>query len=157
MRGKSWFKDDDQYLDELVGQAFEVLWQCLKDRKFKTQGAGSFLRWLLGICQLECYKQDGNRANLPKTTSTLFPASFANIPVRAKQEAEPEDEVLRNEQINEQLKEVLSKLTPREQELMQMVADKVPYKDILKKFSEYKSVESLKDKIYRIRQRFNPE
>ena len=41
MRGKSWFKDDDQYLDELVGQAFEVLWQCLKDRKFKTQGAGN--------------------------------------------------------------------------------------------------------------------
>jgi len=157
MRGKSWFKDDDQYIDELVGQDFEVLWQCLKDRKFKSQGEGSFRRWLFGICQLECYKQDSNRANLPKTTSTFFPASFANIPVPAKKEQEPEDETLKEEQINAQLKEVLSKLTPREQELMQMVADGVKYKGILKEFPEYKSVDSLKDKIYRIRQRFNQE
>ena len=155
MRGKSWFKDDDQYIDELVGQAFDVTWQCLKDRKFKSQGQGSFRRWLFGLCQLECYKQDGNRANLPKTTSTLFPASFADIPVRAKKETDPDDESMRSEQINEQLKEVLSKLTPEEQELMRMVADKIKYKDIINhRFFIGHSVVSIKHKIYNIRQRF---
>jgi len=154
---KSWFKNDDQYIDELVEQSFVVLWQCLKANKFESKGDGSFRKWLFSICHLECFKQDSNRANLPKTTSTLFPASFVDIPVPARKQAEPEDESLHNEQINEQLKEVLSKLTPKEQRLMQMVADRVKYEDILKdpEFREYKSVDSIKKKIYRIRKRFN--
>lgn len=154
LKGKSWFRDDDQYIDELVGQVFEVLWQCLKANKFESQGEGSFRKWLLGLCQLECYKQDGKRAKLPKTTSVLFPTSFANIPLPAKKETEPVDEELHKEQVNKRLKEALSKLTPEEQELMQLVADGVRYGDILKKFPEYKSIDSIKKKIYRIRQRF---
>lgn len=156
---KSWFRDDDQYIDELVGQDFEVLWQCLKANKFESKGQGSFHKWLIGICQLECYKQDGNRANLPKTTSTFFPASFADIPLPAKKETDPDDESLRNEQINEQLKEVLSKLTPEEQRLMQLVAEGLKPVDILKnpEFSGYKTLDSIRKKIYRIRQRFNLE
>jgi len=152
---KSWYRDDDQYIDELVEQAFEVAWQCLKDRKFKSQGDGSFLKWLLGICQLECYMQDIGRSKLPKTTSTLFPASYANIPLPVKKEVSPEDELLKEEEIHNQLKEALSKLTPEEQKLMQMVADKVPYKDILKEpeFSNY-TLDYIRRKIYTIRQRF---
>ncbi len=154
--GKSWFKDDDQYIDELVEQVFVVAWQCLKSGKFESQGEGSFRKWLLGLCQLECYKQDSARAKLPKTTSTLFPSSFANIPLPAKKELEPENETIHNEQVNNQLKEALFQLTPEEQKLMQLVADNVKYKDILKKpeFSKY-TLDYLRRKIYTIRQRFN--
>ncbi len=153
--GKSWFKHDDQYIDELVEQVFVVAWQCLKANKFEPRGEGSFRRWLFSVAHLECFKQDSGRANLPKTTSTLFPASFANIPIPTKKEVLPEDEALRNEQINNQLNNALSKLTPKEQRLMQMVADGVKYEDILKKHPEYKSIDNIKKTIYRIRKRFN--
>ncbi len=153
--GKSWFKHDDQYIDELVEQVFVVAWQCLKANKFEPRGEGSFRRWLFSVAHLECFKQDSGRANLPKTTSTMFPASFANIPIPAKKEVSPEDESLKEEQIKEQLKEALEKLTPEEQKLMQMVADGVKYEDILKKHPEYKSIDNIKKKIYRIRKRFN--
>lgn len=154
LHGKSWFKNDDQYIDELVEQAFVVLWQCLKANKFESKGEGSFRKWLFSICHLECFKQDSNRAKLPKTTSTLFPASFGDIPVPAQKQSEPEDESLHNEQINEQLKKILSKLTPKEQKLMQMVADNVKYKDILNEpeFSDY-TLDYLRRKIYTIRKK----
>ncbi|MDI6788408.1 MAG: hypothetical protein QME51_08565, partial [Planctomycetota bacterium] len=148
--------NDDQYIDELVHQVFVVVWQCLKDRKFEQRGEGSFRKWLYGVSRLECYTQDINRSKEPMTTSTLFPLSFADIPVRSKPEDKQEDDA---ERVQERLKAALSKLTPEEQGLMQMVAEGIKYKDILKDsmFAKYKSVDSLKDKIYRIRKRFNPD
>ena len=154
--GKSWFRKDDQYIDELMEQVFVVIWQCLKANKFESKGAGSFRKWLFSVCQLECYKQDSKRAKLPMVTSALFPASFSNIPVSAKTQPEPEKDLLRQAEINAKFKEVQAKLTPKEQYLMQLVGDRVKYKDIIKKpeFSNY-SVAGIKQKIYNIRKRFN--
>lgn len=156
--GKSWFRKDDQYIDELVEQAFVVVWQCLKsNKKFESRGDGSFRKWLFSVCQLECYKQDSKRAKLPMVTSALFPASFSNIPVSARAQPTPSDELLREAEINAKLKEVLSKLTKEEQDLMQLVAEEMEYAKIilLPEFRHYKTVDTLKNKVYRIRQRFN--
>ena len=170
--GKSWFKKDPQYIDDLVEQAFIVVWQCLKAGKFKLQGVasgeprpdlspeqvgreGSFRNWLFGLCQLECYKQDSKRAKWPIVTSAIFPASFSDIPVKARTQPNTEDELLRQAEINAKFNKVVSKLEKNEPYLMQLVGEGMKYKDIIKKpeFSNY-SVAGIKQKIYNIRKRF---
>jgi len=153
---KSWFRKDEQYIDELVEQAFVAVWKCLKANKFESKGDGSFRRWLFSVCQLECYYQDVKRSKLPMVTSAIFPASFSDIPVRARTKPDPEEDLLKQAKINTLLNEVLSKLKKNEPYLMQLVGDGVKYKDIIKKpeFSNY-SVAGIKQKIYNIRKRFN--
>jgi len=153
--GKSWFKKDPQYIDDLVEQAFITAWQCLKINKFQDKGTGSFRNWLFGLCQLECYKQDSKRAKWPIVTSAIFPASFSDIPVKARTQPNTEDELLRQAEINAKFNKVVSKLEKNEPYLMQLVGEGMKYKDIIKKpeFSNY-SVAGIKQKIYNIRKRF---
>ena len=146
--------NNDNYIDELVYAVFRVLWQCLKEKGFNDQTPGSFRKWLHTIAYLECANQDRKRSGEPMTTSAMFPASFVDIPIGTMDE--PIDDEPEKESTADKLKRVMAKLSPDEQKLMRLVAERVPYKKILEEpeFCKY-SLAYLKLKIYNIHKRFS--
>lgn len=143
---------DDSFIDDVRQIVLVKVFTLLKQGKFESRGPGSFKAFLYETARRITFDQNEKRFRLVKPVTEVFTTEELAQPDELRfYEPETTDYDL----INDRLKKVLSKLTPEEQELMQLVAQKTKYKDIIKmkKFSKYKSVDSLKDKIYNIRKR----
>ncbi|MFH1230837.1 MAG: hypothetical protein V1709_05005 [Planctomycetota bacterium] len=157
--GKSFFHKDEDYLSDIRQQIFMVVCQGIRDGKFQSRGAGSFRAWLWTIAELECLNADKKRRRSIVPVSQAFPDSEKPF---------PEDEVLfkiaSNDSDIEYARIKLARafkdknITPEEIKLLQLSV-RMKYKDIIKRkeFSKYKSVDSLKDKIYNIKKKIKGE
>lgn len=149
---KSFFKDED-YLSDVRQQIFMVVCQGIRNGNFQSRGAGSFKAWLYTIAELECLNTDKKRRRSTIQVSQAFPESEKPF---------PEDEVLFKIASNDsdieyarmKLERAFKNLKPEEVKLLQLSV-RMKYKDIIKRreFSKYKSVDSLKDKIYNIKKK----
>jgi len=150
----TWFKDDN-HLDDILQEIFKIAFTRIKNKEFNPEGEGSFKRYLYKIASIECKKQDIKRADQPMTFSQRFPLVS---PLRAVDEivilppATPD-----HEHRYKKLIKVLKYLSGEEIRLLLLVnrKPKIPYKEIITypEFNQYKTIDSLKHKVYDIRQK----
>ncbi|MEW6025889.1 MAG: hypothetical protein AB1599_01150 [Planctomycetota bacterium] len=151
----SFFSQDRDYLlevrDEIFLKACEGLRRDPKDGGFASKGPGSFSAWLFAIAKLEILNADKKRRRLHIPFSHAFPPS--------DDQTNPEENILfrtnlepdETEYARMKLERAFKGLKPDEVKLLQLSV-RMKYKDILKlpEYSQYKSVDSISKKVYRI-------
>jgi DNA-directed RNA polymerase specialized sigma24 family protein len=157
--GKSFFYKDKDYLaevrDEILLKVCQGIRKDPKDGGFYSQGPGSFQAWLRTITELECLNADKKRRHLHIPFSQAFPTptgsddestSFEDN-IIFKMSSEPDE----TEYARMKLARAFKGLEPEEIALLQLSV-RMKYKDIIKlqEFSKYKSVATLRDKVYNI-------
>jgi RNA polymerase sigma factor (sigma-70 family) len=150
--GKSFFNKDEDYLSDVRDEIFLKVCQGIRDGKFQSQGPGSFSAWLYTIAELECLNADKKRRRSIVPFSQVFPESDS-------ESASPEDNILFKVTSNTsdieyariKLERAFKNLKPEEVKLLKLSV-RMKYQDIIKlrEFSKYKSVDSLKHKVYDI-------
>lgn len=156
----TWFKDDN-YLDDLIQEIFKIAFTritSVKSDRFEPRGEGSFKRYLYKIASIECKKQDIARAGQPMPLSQRFPlVSPVRAPDAATQTTDHGRPVYAEASAGryKKLIRALRSLSGEEIRLLILVNRKVPYKVIITypMFSKYKTLDSLKQKVYDIRQK----
>lgn len=157
--GRSFFNQDKDYLievrDEILLKVCEGIRKMPEAGGFSSRGPGSFQAWLWTIAELECLNVDKKRRRLYIPFSQAFPAQ----PDSDDESASFEDNILfkvnsepdETEYARLKLERVFKRLKPDEIELLQLSV-RMKYKDIIKlqKFSKYKTIDSLKHKVYDI-------
>lgn len=142
---------DDSFIDDVRQIVLVKVFTLLKQGRFTARGPGSFRAFIYETAQRITFDQNEKRFRLVKPVTDVFTTEELFQPDELRfHEPETTDYDL----INDRVKKVLGQLTPEEQELMQLVANKIKYRDIIKRseFSKY-SVDYLKDKIYNIRKK----
>ncbi|MDI6788801.1 MAG: sigma-70 family RNA polymerase sigma factor [Planctomycetota bacterium] len=151
LRKQSIYKDPS-FIDDVREEVFLKLFILLKEGRFEPRGQGSFRAFLYNTAQKTCFDENEKRMRMVRPVSEVFTEEeLSDLAELVPYEPEMTD----YDEINERVKKVLEKLTPEEVKLMQLVSENVPHKEILTRpeFSKYKSVDSLKDKIYKIRKK----
>ena len=146
---------DPSFIDDVREIIFLKVFTALKQGRFQPKFPGSFKKYLFDVALKTIFDENEKRMRSVRPVSEIFTEEELETPDELLyREVDPTDYEL----IEERVKEAMSKLNKKEQDLMQLVAEGVPYKTIitLPEFRNYKSVDSLKDKIYRIKKRLNP-
>jgi DNA-directed RNA polymerase specialized sigma24 family protein len=148
----TWFKDDG-HLDDILQEIFKIAFTRIKEGVFQPAGTDSFKRYLYKIASIECKKQDIKRADQPIPFSQRFPLVS---PLRAVDEVVALPPATTDyDRLYKKLIKALKYLSGEEIRLLLLVNRKVPYKVIItyEMFSHYKTLDSLKHKVYDIRQK----
>jgi len=150
----TWFKDDN-HLDDILQEIFRIAFIRIKNKDFQSEGDGSFKRYLYKIASIECKKQDIKRADQPITLSQRFPLVS---PLRAVDEVVVLPPATTDyDRLYKKLICALKYLSGEEIRLLLLVnrKPKITYKEIitLPEFNHYKTIDSLKQKVYDIRQK----
>ncbi len=154
----TWFKDDN-HLDDILQEIFKIAFTRIKNKEFKPEGEGSFKRYLYKIASIECKKQDMNRAGQPMPLSQRFPlvspVRAVDAVVQVSVPAKAGTGLIQDERRYKKLIRALKSLRGEEIRLLLLVNRKVPYKTIITypMFNQYKTLDSLKHKVYDIRQK----
>jgi len=154
--GNSWFVKDKSYLDEVRQEVLITIFNEISQGHFIPAGPGSFKKWVYRIAHFEALNHDKKKRKGPKLTSEVFPEEETGIPNDLLYDVTPTSTDY--EEIEEQMKEIISKLTKEELKLMKLVCKPMEYKDIQKEpeFKKY-SVDYLMLKVYNIRKRMKGE
>jgi len=155
--GNTWFGRDKSYLDEVRQEVLVTIFNEISQGKFIPAGPGSFKKWVYRIAHFEALNHDKKRRRGLKLTSELFTEEETAIPDDLLYDITPDSTDY--EEVEEQLKDITSKLTGEELDLMKLVCQPMEYADI-QKLPEYKdkySVDGLKQKVYNIRKRIKGE
>ena len=154
IRRQSIYKDSS-FIDDVREEVFLKILILFKEGKFEPRGPGTFKAFLYDTARKTTFDENEKRMRSVRPVSEIFTEEELETPDELLyREVDPTDYEL----IEERVKEAMSKLNKKEQDLMQLVAEGVPYKTIitLPEFRNYKSVDSLKKKVYRIKKRLNP-
>jgi len=155
----SFFKDEDYLSDVRHNIIVHLLEGIRPGGKFTSRGPGSFSAYLYTIAGLECLNADKKRRRAVIPISQAFPESESPF---------PEENILFKitpdasdiEYARMKLARAFKNLNPEEVKLLQL-SIRMKYKDIIKmpEFSEYKSVDSLMNKVYNIKKKIknNPD
>jgi len=155
--GTTWFAKDKSYLDDVRQEVLVTIFNEISQGKFIPAGPGSFKKWVYRIAHFEALNHDKKRRRGLKLTSELFTEEETAIPDDLLYDITPDSTDY--EEVEEQLKDITSKLTGEELDLMKLVCQPMEYADI-QKLPEYKdkySVDGLKQKVYNIRKRIKGE
>jgi DNA-directed RNA polymerase specialized sigma24 family protein len=156
--GTTWFAKDKSYLDDVRQEVLVTIFNELNQipSHFTPAGPGSFKKWVYRIAHFEALNHDKKKRKGPKLTSEVFPEEETGIPNDLLYDVTPTSTDY--EEIEEQMKEIISKLTKEELKLMKLVCKPMEYKDIQKEpeFQKY-SVDYLMLKVYNIRKRMKGE
>lgn len=147
---------DLSFIDDVRGIIFLKVFTALKQRKFQPRFPGSFKHYLFDTALKTIFDENEKRLRIVRPISEIFTEEELLAPDELLYR---EPESTDYELIEERVKEVLSKLNKKEQHLMQLVVEGMPYAKIilLPEFCNYKSVDSIKKKVYRIKKRLNPK
>jgi DNA-directed RNA polymerase specialized sigma24 family protein len=153
--GNTWFAKDKSYLDDLRQKILITIYLELSKNPsgFEPSGPGSFKKWIYRIAHFKALNCDKKRRKDFKLISEIFSDDDAGIPDDLLFAITPTSTDY--EEVEEQLKDISSKLTDEEFNLMKLVCTPMEYADI-QKLDEYKdkySVDALKQKVYNIRKR----
>jgi len=163
--GDTWFAIDKSYLDDLRQEILITIYLELnKDPSgFEPTGPGSFKKWVYRIAHFKALNCDKKRRKDFKLTSEIFSDDDTAIPDDLLFAITPTSTDY--EEVEEQLKDISSKLDGEELKLMELLCTPVyrpdgtsrpmEYADI-QKLDEYKdkySVDALKQKVYNIRKK----
>jgi len=153
IRKHSLYKDDS-FIGDCRQIAFFKVFTIFKEGRFKPELAGSFKTLLYKTAKNVCFDENEKRMRSARPLSEVFTREELATP---EELCYRQPESTDYDEIQERVKQVLAKLTKKEQKLMWLVSEGKKCKDIIKMrpFSkEYKSVDSLKQKIYNIRKKF---
>lgn len=151
VRKQSIYKDAS-FIDDVREDVFLKILILLRSGKFEPRGPGTFKAFLYETAQKTTFDENQKRLRIARPVSEIFTEEELSAPDELSyREPESTDYDL----INDRVKEALSELSLEEQKLMRLVSQGKSYKEILTcpEFSKYKSVDSLKDKIYKIRKK----
>ena len=145
---ESWRKDDSS-IDDIIQEAFLILLNTLKDKAFKPEGEGSFRAWFYTVAQNACRTYNRDQSHQPLNISKTLIETAAAKPV--------ESEFIKKEDKKDRkkiLREILSRLTPEERELMKLLGEGATYKQIKENsmFSQH-PIDYLMLKVYNIRKK----
>ncbi len=143
---------DPSFIDDTRGIIFFKVFSALKQGKFQPQFPGSFKKYLFETALKTTFDENQKRLRIVRPVSEVFTEDELAEPDELRYR-EPEDTDY--EEIEERAKEVMVKLNKKEQRIMQLVAEGVPYAEIAI-LLHIKSIDTLKNKIYRIKQKLNP-
>jgi len=147
---------DQSFIDDTRGIIFFTVLSNLKQGRFTPKFPGSFKKYLFETAQRVVFDENRNRLKFVRPVTELFTEEELLDPDGlAYREVDPDD----YEEIAARAKEVLAKLNSQEQRLVQLYfIEEMPPEDIiaLKEFHNIKTVDVLKNKIYRIKQKLNP-
>ena len=144
---------DRSFIDDTRGIIFFKVLSALKQGRFTPKFPGSFKKYLFETAQKTIFDENQKRLRIVRPITEVFTEEELLDPDGlAYREVDPDD----YEEIEERAKAVLSKLNSQEQRLVQLAfVEEMPYEKIidLPEFKHYKTVDSLKKKIYRIKKR----
>jgi len=148
----SFFYKDEPYLADIRQKVLETIFNELGHRKFASLIDDSFRKWVYKITYFAAMNADKKRRAEDPLTSEVFTKEETNLADLMLIRTTPRTSDY--EEVEEQLNNVLPKLSKTERKLMTLVGEKVPYIKIrkLREFKKYK-LDYLKLKIHNIRQR----
>jgi RNA polymerase sigma factor (sigma-70 family) len=151
IRKQSSYKDPS-FIDDVRQMVFLKVFTIFKAGKFQPIGPGSFRSFLYETARRICFDQNEKRMRHDRPASEIFTDEELSTPDEL---CYRQPETTDYDEINERVKEVLSKLTPEEQKLMWLVSKKIPYKKIIlePEFKKY-SIDYLMLKVYNIKKKF---
>ena len=147
---------DPSFIDDVREIIFLKVFTALKQGRFQPKFPGSFKKYLFDVALKTIFDENEKRLRIVRPVSEIFTEEELETP-DALSYREPEDTDY--ELIEERAKEVMAKLNKKEQRLVQLAfIEQMPYEKIitLPEFKNIKSVDTLKNKIYRIKQKLNP-
>src|SRR3989339_1158898 len=147
---------DPSFIDDARGIIFFTVLSNLKQGRFTPKFPGSFKHYLFETARRIIFDENRNRLKIVRPVTEVFTEEELLDPVGLTyREVAPDD----YEEIEERAKEVMAKLNKNDQLLAQLAfVEEMPYEKIidLPKFKHYKTVDSIKKKVYRIKQKLNP-
>jgi len=160
IRKQSSYKDPS-FIDDVRQMVFLKVFTIFKAGKFQPIGPGSFRSFLYETARRICFDQNEKRMRNDRPASEIFTDEELSTPDEL---CYRQPETTDYDEINERVKEVLSKLTPEEQKLMWLLTNvkengkKYTYKEIQEillelGFKKY-SLAYLRLKIYNIKKKF---
>jgi DNA-directed RNA polymerase specialized sigma24 family protein len=148
----SFFYKDEPYLADIRQKVLETIFNELSRREFASLVEDSFRKWVYKITYFACMNADKKRRAEDPLTSEVFTNEETNLADLMLIQTTPR--TTDYEEVEEQLNNILPKLSGPEKKLMELVGKKVPYKKIrkLREFKRY-SIDYLMRKVYNIRKR----
>ena len=140
-------------IDDILQDILLTILKELKTNNFIPKGPGTFRSWAYSVAKHHCLKATEKLKSQPKPASQVYPDEATGMPDDLIQDMSKD--IVDYGYLDYKLSKVMPELSLEEQKLMLLVSQDKTYKEILQDpwFSKYKSVDSLKDKIYKIRKR----